>query len=251
MVKGRQAGAPASRRGQKKPQEVVARGYPSSGLFRLALAAAERARLDPLESIVAEILAAVALEAFLRDLIDALAAVKEDDTPNDLLLAADRLRLLDRVRASVAMKLEILNETLQQPPLPKCSPDYENLRRLIEIRNLLVHKQPEVVYFPLPEAPSRESELAKFLVGRGLMMPPFQRDINSPSTWLARREVAVWACATAKGAARGILDAFPDCGAKERLQHFFNADLYAELDYVRVDGTLCERARIEKPQAEG
>ena len=97
--------------------------------------------------------------------------------------------------------------------------------RLIEIRNLLVHKQPEIAYFEPPRPRSGRTKLAKFLVGRGLITEPWPRDINFPSMWLATPKVATWACATSKSGARKILDAFPGCSAKERLQHFFYADL--------------------------
>lgn len=113
-------------------------------LLRLAKEACKRSESDPSEAIVAVVLSAVSIEAFLNDMVEFASAYSDmDGEPEEVAAFASILKDLESQRAQIRLRVQIGYYIFEKKKLNKGELPYQDFHLLMDLRNALVHKKPE------------------------------------------------------------------------------------------------------------
>ena len=203
-----------------KAPEITATLYSSGSLFLLAKKAAERSKKDRQESIVAIILSAICLEAFINEFEDMLSKYISEEDPVSLKTLKHFLRDLEEGKASIKTKVKTVLYILTQDIPKKGELPYQDFSFLIDLRNHLVHRKPEKFnwYFGDTDKEYDHHRFVKYLLGRNVIKKPKPGQLPSWSQYIECQEVAYWACNTVKAMINEIISVIPKTAFHEILK---------------------------------
>ena len=198
----------------------------SGAFFNMACAARDRAAAAvkanpedlPQDTLVAIVMSAVAVEGFINELAELIAAhalnrevgiVKLSDS---MIAFASAMGEIERARGSLHLKYLIASQILSGSMFDKGSNPFQDFATLVTVRNDIMHLKPQdkTVFveggLPRVEPP----KYVKVLQQYGLAKQFQDEVIASWLTLLQTAEMAAWACDTARNMVHAVLDFFPD-----------------------------------------
>jgi hypothetical protein len=196
--------------------------FNAGSLFAIARTACERSAENNQDAVVAIVFAALAIEAFLADMIEmAEVQIYMGSTSQPLKNFANLLDELERSHGQLALKVQIAALSLSSETFDKGRPPFQDFSLLIALRNQLVHIKPDVVEHS-PESwvrPERRvSDLLQGLRQRSLISKNLD---DSRVTWtvlVSTPNVANWAYSTARQMAQEIVDKIPEPNFKSQMK---------------------------------
>jgi len=194
-----------------KVPESTATLYSSGSLFLLAQKAAERSKKDRRESIVAIILSAICLEAFINEFEDMLSRYISEEDPVSLKTLKHFLRDLEEGKASIKTKVKTVLYILTQDIPKKGGLPYQDFSFLIDLRNHLVHRKAEKFVWDLgkPDKEYDHHKFVKYLSSRKVIKTPKPSQPPSWSQYIICQEISYWACDTVKAMVNEIVTVVP------------------------------------------
>ncbi len=123
----------------------MAKIYYSGHIFSVARKSYQKSLDDKEESLATIILSSIAFEAFLAEFQDILLSPVTGNLSKKLIVLQAILKNLEDEKASVSLKVQTIFTILNEKPLDKGIPPFQDYFFLIKIRNFLIHKKPEKV----------------------------------------------------------------------------------------------------------
>ncbi len=168
----------------------------------------------PSDTIVAIVLAAVATEAFINELVEMVALDRDISNPISPLLRAfaDALQEIEEARGSLLLKYLIASQTLSGSTFNKEINPYQDFATLVTLRNDLMHVKPRDTFThsgggsTLIEPPKYIRNLQQHRLAR----PPEESVGMSWLNIIQTAEMAIWACDAAYNIILAVLDFIPD-----------------------------------------
>jgi len=160
--------------------------------------------------MVAIILAATAIEAYLHESIEyAQMIVKDGPEKDEVETVASIINDFEKKRASTVVKVEIAHFIFTGKRLDRSETQFQHYALLRRIRNHLVHKKPEVI----ETTASKDTEphkLVKALAELGVIELPPQGFAPLWEQYVCVPQVAAWAHDVAVDMVRFIGDLYPN-----------------------------------------
>lgn len=188
--------------------------YASGHVFLLARRAYDRAVQDSYESMTAIILAAVAFESFLNEIVHRFSTeITRGELPI-LNRVGDWLDIVELKRPNILERIEVLHLALAASKIDRGSQPYQDLALLYQLRNVLVHRKPESYGNWNPDDADRTYEphrLVKSLASRGIIELPSP---TAPPLWgpfVVNRQTSKWAFNTAVDGVHFLAGLLPSC----------------------------------------
>lgn len=193
----------------------------SGSLFKFARDEYHRSIADDVESEAVIIFSALAVEAFLNDLVGLAQFHVKDDAPETLKAFAAIMPDLDEQRVQIRARFLTAAYILSGKSPDKGSKLIQNLELLIRLRNELVHTKPE----PIPDLDNSQKintphKLIKPLMDQGVIQlnPPL-----SPAfwrRWISCPDVAAWSFNVAVCACKHLVALLPAGWFKQHMESF-------------------------------
>jgi hypothetical protein len=201
-------------------------------LFRLAREAFERTAAAPpdrslerLDAVVALVLAAASLEAFVNEVGAVARGSRGDDAEPRIRIFGERIEDLEKSLKSVEDKFAAFDELLGQGrAYPKGEQLWESFKQLMRTRNALMHMKGDRRQIQQGRA-GPPPDLIQSLRKRRILAEFPEHAVVALPTLLATQAAGEWACNTAADMTQAVIRKMPDSGspvgAHAILDHYF------------------------------
>lgn len=175
----------------------------------------------PYDAIVAVVLAAASLEAFINELAELMAMTKVSRQnwnhpialPPELANFAETMDEIEGSRGTITLKFLVASQVLGGKIFDKGRAPYQDFATLITLRNDIMHLKPKDTFDDeTPGAVTWPKYVTNFQ-NRGLAQKPPDGVGASWFDLLATDRLARWACETALSMILAVLDFIPDSNA--------------------------------------
>jgi hypothetical protein len=142
--------------------------------------------------VVALILSAISLEAFLNEMVELASFSSDESEPEEIRAFAGILRDLEQQRAQIGLKVQIAHYVLKKKKLNRGESPHQDFALLMDLRNALVHKKPEKWTWMGDDQEYEPHTLVKRLADRKVIPPPSTDEPPQLFILICSPEVAHW-----------------------------------------------------------
>ena len=173
------------------------------------------------EALVSIVLAAISLEAFINE-FGGTAAIHAtlEGSPSWVTTLAEVLGEAENNRATITSKFQLAMLVVSGKPFNRSSAPFQDFDLLVRLRNEIVHLKPFETVQETQEGDlvTREPSIFKRLAGTGALgtHPLFEESISAGHAvsfnWVdhvSTKAMSRWACNTAAGIVKGLINALP------------------------------------------
>lgn len=183
--------------------------FTSRSLLKVAKKAANRAKTERDQTLVAILFSAATVEGFVNDIME-LTQFMRSDNDEKVRTLGELLSEAEEQKAQTALKLQLISAVFRGTPLERGEKLYQDFNLLFKLRNSLVHLRPEYADSSLfgPRT-RRKHKPTDELVARRIISA---KSVNPTQNWIEQisvPEVAIWAYTTAGDIAKAIFEMIP------------------------------------------
>jgi hypothetical protein len=186
-------------------------------LFAVAWRACERSKENGQEAIVAIVFSALAVEGFVNHIAELASRPLAEKNVDELQAFASVMSDLEAQRAQIKTRIQMGYYILTRKTLDRGGLPYQDFSLLVDLRNQLVHSQPEKVEWP-PRTDWEPHRLVQQLVARKVIAKPSSSQAPQFQPVICRYEVARWAYNLALDMMNLLINAVPEGEFKETLR---------------------------------
>lgn len=210
------------------------RGAPfieAPGLFSIATWATRRLLAsregERIEAPIAIVFAALFLEAFINEVgvLAGTVGAMWDDNPKEVFQWAVYWREAEEDHASVEEKFDLLHYAFRRKRFDRGRSPFQDFALLVDLRNEFVHLKAKdrILSWTAGKIEVQANPMVRKLVSRKIVD---SKEVGAPTSWIvlvSTREAAVWACNTAAGMVKFLIDLVPDSPFRRNLVTLYGA----------------------------